>query len=97
MEDQVSKYFQEIYNTLPNRTNINTQDNIIRIMKLSVDKQMNNALIVKVIEKEVRKVVFSMNQFKAPGPDGFPPVFFQGFWDIVKYDIYHASWDFVQT
>ena len=33
---------------------------------------MNEAMIGKVKEEEVRKVVFSMNQYKAPSPNGFP-------------------------
>jgi hypothetical protein len=32
----------------------------------------------------VRAAVFQMEHNKAPGPDGFPPDFYQVFWDLIK-------------
>lgn len=32
-----------------------------------------------------------MKSYKAPGPDGFQPLFFKHFWDLVKDDL----WSFV--
>lgn len=34
-------------------------------------------------ECEVLAALRSMKPFKAPGPDGFQPVFFQRYWDVV--------------
>ena len=39
-------------------------------------------------------VVFSMKSYKAPGPDGFPPAFFQYFWEVVKLELVWATRDF---
>ncbi|XP_020110396.1 uncharacterized protein LOC109725565 [Ananas comosus] len=36
---------------------------------------------------EVKTATFQLGSDKAPGPDGFPLVFFQTFWDVVKDDI----------
>lgn len=34
-------------------------------------------------EVEIRRVVFSMGSFKAPGIDGFPPIFYKNNWESV--------------
>lgn len=39
-------------------------------------------------------VVFGMSADKAPDPDGFPILFFQKCWDIVKFDIFKLCEDF---
>ena len=53
-------------------------------------------MICKVEEEEVRKVVFSMDQYKALGLDGFLPTFLKEVWDIIKYDTTHVAHDFVR-
>lgn len=54
----------------------------------------NDRLTKWVFDKEVKATVFSMGAYKALGPDGFPPVFFQEYWDIVGLDISCAARDF---
>ncbi len=38
-------------------------------------------------QDEVRFAVFSSTPDKAPGPDGFPMLFFQKFWPVLKDDL----------
>ncbi|WVZ95943.1 hypothetical protein U9M48_041644 [Paspalum notatum var. saurae] len=38
----------------------------------------------KFEEEEVRRAIFQMETNKAPGLDGFPPEFYQVFWNIIK-------------
>ena len=38
-------------------------------------------------EEEIKAAVYVLATKKAPGPDGFPIMFFRRFWDIVKGDI----------
>lgn len=40
-------------------------------------------LMQPVTKEEVRRAVCSMGAFKAPGPDGIQPFFFQRFWHVV--------------
>lgn len=40
-----------------------------------------------VTADEVRRALFSMGNYKAPGPDGFHPLFFKAKWDILGQDI----------
>ena len=39
----------------------------------------NEFLIDQFTEEEVRTAIFQMESNKAPGPDGFPPEFYQSF------------------
>jgi hypothetical protein len=44
---------------------------------------MLSKLAEPVSIEEVRRAVFNMHPWKAPGPDGFPAGFYQRSWDIV--------------
>jgi hypothetical protein len=39
------------------------------------------------LKSEVRAAMFQMEYNKVPGPDGFPPEFYQVFWDLLKDDL----------
>ncbi|WVZ50274.1 hypothetical protein U9M48_001546, partial [Paspalum notatum var. saurae] len=47
----------------------------------------NEVLVEKFTEEEVKFAIFQMKHNKAPGPDGFPPKFYQVFWNIIKEDL----------
>lgn len=40
---------------------------------------------------EVRQAIHCMDSYKAPGPDGFQPIFFKTYWPVVVNDV----WDLV--
>lgn len=42
---------------------------------------------------EVKQSVFGMSPYKAPRPDGFQPIFFRNYQDIIAFDI----WEMVAT
>ena len=43
--------------------------------------------IEQTFEEEIRVVLFGLGVKKSPGPDRFPIIFFQKFWDLIKRDI----------
>jgi hypothetical protein len=47
------------------------------------EDKMKDMLGVEVDNDEVKRAVFNMNPWKAPGPDGFPAGFYQKSWEIV--------------
>ena len=49
-------------------------------------------LTKQVTKNEVYEALMSMKSYKAPGADGFQPIFFKMFWDDVGNDI----WSFVK-
>jgi hypothetical protein len=56
----------------------------------------NEFLTAPFTEEEVRVAIFQMEHNKAPGPDGFPPEFYQVFWGLVKDDLMAMFTDFYQ-
>lgn len=46
-----------------------------------------DAIMANATMEEVHKAVFSMKSYKAPGLDGFQPLFFKHFWVLLKTDL----------
>jgi hypothetical protein len=44
---------------------------------------LKDKLALPINKDEVKKAVFGMHPWKAPGPDGFPAGFYQKSWDVV--------------
>ena len=57
----------------------------------------NNHILGNITEEEVKCAMFSMKAYKALGLDGFPSVFFQYFWEVVKSELVWATRDFFRT
>lgn len=47
--------------------------------------------------EEIKEAVFSMHPEKAPGPDGFNPMFFQTYWSIVANDVVQVCREFFDS
>ncbi|XP_043714777.1 uncharacterized protein LOC122663141 [Telopea speciosissima] len=55
-----------------------------------VPDELNDALCSTPYEEEIQGALFRMAPLKSPGPDGFPPVFYQKCWEVVKDDLVDA-------
>ena len=62
-----------------------------------IGEEENDPILGNIMEEEVEMAVFSMKAFKAPGLDGFPPAFFQHFWEVVKSEVIWATRYFFRT
>jgi hypothetical protein len=52
-----------------------------------VTPEHNNMLNADFTEQVIRDVVFGSYAEGAHGPDGFPFLFYQHFWDLIKNDL----------
>jgi hypothetical protein len=52
-----------------------------------IDDAMNEKLMSPFSADEVKKAMFSIGDFKAPGPDGLHAVFYKQFWDLCGQEI----------
>jgi hypothetical protein len=55
----------------------------------------NEGLLHTLSENELEIIVMDMKNDTAPGPDGFPIVFFKKFWPLVKLGVLHIVNDFI--
>ena len=84
--ERVKEYFDELF-TSNNPPDPTTHFEGIRN---KVSSNMNRNLTRPVLENEVKRAVFSINPFSAPGDDGFNAKFYQFFWEIIKEDVIRA-------
>ena len=75
LKDWTNRYFQLIYNPISIQVSNNMKEITLNLVNLVVNNQMNETMIGKLNRGEVRKVVFSMNQYKAQVLMGFPQLF----------------------
>lgn len=82
IKDSFVEYFSQIFKS----TSVCSQDlnAATHFIPRCVTKEMNNQLLSPFSEEEVRFALFQMFPTKAPGPDGFPALFYQHFWNILK-------------
>jgi uncharacterized glyoxalase superfamily protein PhnB len=52
-----------------------------------ITKEENEALEAELTEDEIRRAVFDSYAEGAPGPDGFPFLFYQKIWAVIKTDL----------
>ncbi|XP_062167084.1 uncharacterized protein LOC133873388 [Alnus glutinosa] len=69
-------------------------DRITKLITRKFSSACVGGMAADVTKEEIRKVVFSLNKNKAPGPDGFSAGFFQRAWPIVGEDVIEAILDF---
>ncbi|XP_057862710.1 uncharacterized protein LOC131071027 [Cryptomeria japonica] len=60
-----------------------------------INDVQNKAMVAIPSEEEIKKAVFSFDGNKASDPDGFPLLFFQVFWNILKSDVVKGVEEFL--
>ena len=56
-----------------------------------------DSLNSRITQEEIKNAIFSMNDSKAPGPDGFTSLFFKKTWSIVGRDVVEAVESFFNS
>ena len=63
----------------------------------NLSSTQQHVLAQEVIREEIKHVMFSLKNNKAPGPDGFNAGFFKRIWHIVGEDVIKVVSSFFQT
>lgn len=99
VEDEVGKmnisvdYFSNLFksNGFPRSSPIS------ELVKDRVTPQMNQLLSSDYTAEEIKTALLQMGALKAPGPDGYPALFYQKFWEVVGGDVVDLVMNFLHT
>ena len=85
--DQIQKLAVEYFMSLFTSKSQFPDEEVIGKVKPRVNQMMNDMLTAAHTRDEVKKALFSIGDFKAPGPDGLHAVFYKRFWHIIGDDL----------
>lgn len=75
IEDIFTSYFETLF--LSSNPSQDQLDRALDGIPLKVDHHMNNSLLAPFTRKDIENAIHQMFPTKAPGPDGFPALFYQ--------------------
>ncbi|XP_026459459.1 uncharacterized protein LOC113360132 [Papaver somniferum] len=84
---EVKDCFTNHFSQMATAETTSPSSEIINLIPLAITPEDNTILNRKTEPEEIKAILFSMSNDKAPGPDGFPPNFFKLNWDIIGNDI----------
>ncbi|WVZ95111.1 hypothetical protein U9M48_040913 [Paspalum notatum var. saurae] len=93
---EIRKYITDYYKKLfghPESSDVVLDENWTDDIP-QVSQEENELITAPFTSEEVRAAIFQMEHNKAPGPDGFPPEFYQVFWNIIEPDLMALFEDF---
>lgn len=79
----ISKYFQELFSS----TSGGDLALVSQTLPNKVTAELNDMLTRLPSHQEIKEATFSINNSKAPGPDGFSSKFYQSYWHIIGEDV----------
>ncbi|KAL5754100.1 hypothetical protein ACOSP7_022320 [Xanthoceras sorbifolium] len=84
----VVNYFQNLFSRTVSAVVYEELPNFFPVLRENVKIGLNR----DICEEEVKAGLFDIGGLKAPGPDGYPSLFFQTHWDLCKVNKRLASW-----
>ena len=88
-----TRYYEELFTS----SNPSLTAKTLEKIPCTVTEEMNEDLVRDFLELEVKEALHHMAPLKAPGPDGMPPLFYQHFWEVMKYDVINAVLSWLNT
>lgn len=80
IKQEIMGYFQNLFTTDGPRC----WDESLACVDPIVTDEMNEALLQPVSVDEIKSAAFQLGALKSSGPDGFPGLFYQHFWEIIN-------------
>ena len=85
LKEHITSYYKNLFGPSTNSHIMLDESQTDDIPQVS---QLENEYLTDTFsQEEVRAAIFQMEHNKAPGPDGFPPEFYQALWNIIKGDL----------
>jgi hypothetical protein len=82
----VENFYESLFTSEP----CEATDEVLESIRGRVTDDMNADLCKEYTDEEIKTALFQMGPTKAPGPDGFPALFYQTHWDFFHEDICRA-------
>lgn len=92
IKGMVHQFYEHLFSSEP----CDSIDAVLDAIPVKVMDEMNADLCKPYTDEEIEEVaLFQMGPTKAPGPDGFPALFYQTHWDFFKKEIFDAVRSFL--
>lgn len=83
LQGHIMSYFAQLFTSEPSERQASVLDKVPH----KVSRAMNESLLAPFMHEEVKKALFSIGDFKVPGPDGLHAVFYKRFWHLLGGDL----------
>nr|XP_043630018.1 uncharacterized protein LOC122601315 [Erigeron canadensis] len=94
---EVPKALVAHYESFLGKPGPTTEFNSVGVFVNTLDSTKANMMIQAVTDDEIKSALFSIDDNKAPGPDGYSSLFFKKTWDITGKALCLAVHDFFKT
>jgi hypothetical protein len=91
IKGMVHNFYEQLFSYEP----CDSVDAVLDAIPTKLTEEMNYDLYKPYTEEEIGAALFQMGPTKAPGPNGFPALFYQTHWDFFKEEICNAVQSFL--
>ena len=86
-EEEISDILVDYYHQLFTMASPTHMKEVLRVVPSTITEEQNAMLAAEYVRAEIDEAPQQMEPLKAPGPDGFPPLFYQKFWNSIGDDV----------
>jgi hypothetical protein len=93
IQEFVASQFQQLFAEDP----VSFPPELENLIPCSITDEENEAISIPPTSFEIKQAIFGMQNLKAPGPDGLPPLFYKKYWSTVGATVTNAIQSFFRT